>query len=831
MLPLPIDEFIPEILKKVEAHSNVILSASPGAGKTTRLPPALLKLTDKRILVLEPRRIAAMAAASRIADEQNWQLGSQVGYKIRFESQMTSDTRLVFLTEALLQKQMVADPLLSDVGIVVIDEFHERSQHVDLAVGLLKELQELSRPDLKIVVMSATLDTEPLLKYFSDSTDIQVPGRIFSLDVRKSRTAQKLRTDFSFIEFVCEQIKKSSGLVKAGEHILVFLPGVGEIERSYDSLSDWARGAGISLHKLHGSLGNEEQKAVLKPSVESKIILSTNVAESSLTIDGTRLVIDSGLARRSTLHAKTGFSKLEIARISKSSAIQRAGRAARQAPGICVQLWTEMDERSMPAHEPAEILRSDLSEALLALAAMDIRDFQNFSWFEKPPGERLQKAENFLKALGALDNENKLTHLGKEIARIPAPPRIAKLLVLAKQRNHLALAVDMAVILSERITPIHSSSGYECDLCEQVEHFRKRRSYQQERLRKSLAQNLRFDGKFPNEDLSAQDVTNIKSLLFEVYKDQLARRRNPNESKALLIGGRGVDLEPKSQVKKSEFFLALQLMEGLSNSDTKVSLACGFSREELINFEDVKNNIIEDEWVEYDSSLEKMMLKKAKSYILKGIGALPLQTPHSVAAPADKISDQLAEVAFSEQESLFKQNENLLNWLQRFAFYQRQKELDLLSDEVWLSFWQQASFGENSLKNVLSKDLVYFIESQLDSSLIKDFHQSAPEIIQVPSGSRLRINYSEESPKLEVRLQEVFGWFETPKIMLGKVPLTLVLLGPHYRPVQVTQDLASFWKNGYTEVKKDLKTRYPKHSWPDDPLTAVAQAKGRPTKA
>jgi ATP-dependent helicase HrpB len=832
MLKLPIDEFVPQILKLVQNHSNVILSASPGAGKTTRLPPELLKVTDKKVLVLEPRRIAATAAANRIAEEQGWDLGNQVGYQIRFESEFNSKTRLLFLTEALLQKKMVDDPLLTDVGIVVIDEFHERSQHVDLAIGLLKELQELSRPDLKIIVMSATLNTKPLLNYFSDSTAIEVPGKIFPLEIKKSKTAQKLRTDFSFTEFICDQIKRSIDLVKPGEHILVFLPGAGEIERCFQNLQTWAEQKSILPYRLHGSLSIEEQRAVLKPSSQSKLILSTNVAESSLTIDGTRLVIDSGLQRRSNVHAKTGYAKLEIARISKSSATQRAGRAARQAPGICLQLWTEMDERSMPAHEPAEILRTDLSDSLLTLAAMDIRDFESFSWFEKPASDRLSKATQFLKNLGALKEDQTLTDLGRRISKIPAPPRIAKLLVISQEQNCLELGIDLAVLLTERDSARNGSpqSNEECDLCAQLESFRQRRSFQSDKARKSFAQVMRFQGQLANKDLSQSEIQKIKKLLFTVFKDQLAKRRNLTDRKALLIGGRGVELDAKSNIKNSEFFLALQLIEGLSSSDTKVSLASGLSKEELLSFEEVQSNLTEQEWLEYDPDLEKMLLKKAKSFSLPGVGSLALQAPHSTPAPAHLGSEQLAAVAFKEQDWLITKNEALSYWLERFHFYQKQLDLDLLSEELWKNFWTQACFGENSFQSILAKDLVYFIESQLDSETVKDFHQACPESIVVPSGSKMKIKYSGDNPSLEVRLQEVFGWKETPKIMSSSIPLTLVLLGPHYRPVQITQDLASFWQNGYPEVRKDLRLRYPKHSWPEDPWTAIAQAKGRSTK-
>src|SRR6185312_2528919 len=330
LVSLPIDDFLPEILEKLKLHQNLIVSASPGAGKTTRLPPELLKLTDKKVLVLEPRRIAASSSADRIASERSWTLGQEVGYQVRFESRVGVDTRLIFLTEALLGRKLLTDPTLKDVGIVVLDEFHERSVHVDLALGLLKELQELERPDLKIVVMSATLDATTLKNYLPDSFVADIPGKIFPLETHLQKTGQLLQTNPQFIENVCEQARRASASLSAGHHCLVFLPGVGEIERCRERLEEFCSGQNFLLYTLHGSLSLEEQRQVLKSTTQSKIILATNIAESSLTIDGVDTVIDSGLVRQQRLDSKTGFSKLDLVRISKASATQRAGRAARQ---------------------------------------------------------------------------------------------------------------------------------------------------------------------------------------------------------------------------------------------------------------------------------------------------------------------------------------------------------------------------------------------------------------------------------------------------------------------------------------------------------------------
>jgi ATP-dependent helicase HrpB len=821
MIRLPIDSQLDSILASLKSHRNLVLSAAPGAGKTTRLPPRLLELTPKKILVLEPRRIAAVAAASRIAEEQNWKLGNEVGYQIRFDSNFSNQTRLIFLTEALLNRKIIADPDLSDVGMVVLDEFHERSQHVDLALGLLKEMQELSRPDLQIVVMSATLQADPIAQFLGDATKVQVPGQSHPLEVQYQKTAQKLQTGFEFIENVTSQIPSAMSTLRKGEHLLVFLPGVGEIERCAERLEAWTREKGHRLLKLHGSLSLEEQKEVLAPTAESKIILATNIAESSLTIDGVRAVMDSGLQRRSSIHPKTGFPSLEIARISKSSAIQRAGRAARQAPGTCFRLWSQLDELSMPVEETAEILRVDLSEALMFLASQGVRDFMGFSWFEHPAPDQIEKSQRHLKTLGALTSGHELTDLGRELLKFPLPPRLGKLLLVAQSMGIGRTGADIAALLLEK--DILGKKAYdsreECDILLRLEMLHKGSFKSVERASQQL-QKLLGAGSASRPATADQ----VRKLLLEVFSDQLCRRRKSGEPRALMIGGRGVTLEPTSQVRNSEFFVALSVMEGLSSSETRVSLACGLSKDLVVQLGKSETK----SWVEFDEKTEKFLVQSAQSVVLPGVGSLPLSDVRSQPARSEDIQDQLGEIAFEWREKIFVKNENLKNWWERFQVWLKVSEENGFSDQDLKDIFSEASFGENSLTALYEKDLVYFFESKLPQASVHRFHSECPEFLQVPSGSRIRLNYAGPNPALEVRLQEVFGWSETPKIARGKLPLTMVLLGPNYRPVQVTQDLASFWKNGYPEVRKEMRSRYPKHSWPDDPLTAPAQAKGRP---
>lgn len=825
MIALPIDSQLPAIAQALREKKNLVLSAAPGAGKTTRLPPQLLQLTDKKVLVLEPRRIAAVGAALRISEEQNWQLGQEVGYQIRFDSKVSEGTRLIFLTEALLNRKLIADPILKDVGMVVLDEFHERSQHVDLALGLLKELQELERPDLQIVVMSATLQAEPIAQFLGDCSTVQVPGQSYPLDIQYIPTAQKLRTGPEFIELVCKQAKNISLSLGGSEHLLVFLPGLGEIERCSEALNSWSHENKVRLFKMHGNLSLEEQREVLKPTTEKKIIFSTNVAESSITIDGVTAVLDSGLQRRSSINPKTGFPSLDLTRISKSSAIQRSGRAARQKPGKCLRLFSKMDELSMTDQEQPEILRTDLSEALLFLAHQGISDFQNFAWFEIPPLEVLQRAERHLICLGALNGEKKLTALGRKLISLPLPPRLGKLLLEATQLGQLQLGADLAALLLERdiLRGQDRQVHLECDLALRLEVYRaspprfpsvERASQQLQRLLGKIETRRDFD------------FSSLQKILLATFSDQLCRRRKLDDSRGLMMGGRGVVLDSHSQVRQSEFFVALSLMEGLSASETRVGLASGFCSEAILAH--FQKQITDRSWVEFDQDTQKVLKKNSRVLTLPLIGDLALENERTSPASKEDSQQHLPEIAAKALPLIKEKNKGLKQWLERFEFFKKYfPQGTEISEETWKEIMTEACYGENSLTNLFSKDFVYFVESKLDPSVLTKFHKGCPISFTVPSGSQIPVNYSGSNPSLEVRLQEIFGWNQTPEIMEKTVPLTLTLLGPNYRPVQVTQDLASFWKTAYVEVKKEMKSRYPKHSWPDDPLTAIPQAKGR----
>jgi ATP-dependent helicase HrpB len=846
---LPIDEFIPGIIEKFKSESNLVITAAPGAGKTTRLPPALMKACTGKVIVLEPRRMAAIAAAHRIAEENGWQVGGpEVGYQVRFANKTSAATRLIFMTEALLARQLMTDPELSGVDLVILDEFHERSLHVDLALGLLRELQELGR-DIKLLVMSATLEAEKIAEYLGGCSSISVPGKLFPLDVRYQKSTQSLQTMHSFYDSLVTTVREAAAA--STRNILVFLPGVGEIERAREVLSVWADSRGIEVIPLHGSLALEDQRAALQASSRQRIILSTNIAESSVTLDGVDTVIDTGLSKNMRQDLRTGFSRLELGRISLSSATQRAGRAARQFPGVCYRMWNKMDELSFVKSDIAEIHRVDLTESLLFLAAQGVSDFQSFMWYEKPAALAIEKASEYLRIAGALNSDNVITELGRKLLLFPLPVRLAKLMLVGMELGARELAADMAALLQERDflrkDSISSFLGdkFECDVTARLEVLRafassgkapREASYfavqtvaQASRQILEISKKIKVDVK-----PTPQGTSLVKEILLRAFTDRLCRRRGSSE-RALMVGGRGVKIQPTSLVLDSEFFVALTGVEGSSDAETLVSLASGFDKNFVLNV--FGPQVVREQDVVFIEEKGQFFKREFKSVL-----GLPLDEPSLLPASREEVAERLPSILAGRLDAVLKANEGLALWFERLKFLE--VNLSKAPEDVRAAFnktvsasaraslvleaFGQACMGEKSMDAVVAKDLVFFFESVFPSEVVSALREELPGKLDVPSGSRIRVIYPEDKPPyLEVRIQEIFGWLATPTVFWGKFPVTLHLLGPNFRPVQVTSNLESFWKTGYAEVRKELRIKYPKHQWPEDPADGVAEAKGR----
>jgi ATP-dependent helicase HrpB len=816
--PLPIDPLLPEIVDAVRAHACVILTATPGAGKTTRLPPELLNAVAGKVLVLEPRRMAAVAAASRIAEERGWNVGREVGYQVRFESKTSSATRLNFVTDALALRMLIDDSELQEVDLVVIDEFHERNLNQDLMLGCLRELQELGR-GIKILVMSATLDTARLRRFLPGSFDIDVPGKVYPLEVRNFAGNTRVATDPEFFDRICDAVVE--GVRGGAGDILVFLPGVGEIARARDRLEEKRLGREIQV--LHGSLALNEQQRVLRKSSSPRVILATNVAEASVTVDGVDYVVDSGLAKVLQTNAKTGFSQLELSRISEFNARQRAGRAARQKAGVCVRLWSAFEESAMEVEPSPECHRVDLSQALLLLGHLGVSDFSGFAWFDPPPSQLMAMAVRSLKWLGAIDSEQRLTELGRKLIRYPLPPRLGALMVLGEA--HKPLAARLAALLSERDL-LDRGGGpttlLECDLLLRLEMLEDFESGKARHLGARAQGVLDVAKQLGGGRLDKIDAKLERRLLLFSQRDRLCRRRGKSE-RALMVGGRGVKLSPDSQVKNSEFFVALHGIDFPGQPDTTISQACGLSKEFILEMLGSEVKVRED--VHFDEDKEKFFMRRGRF-----IDDLPIEEPSLTPIDPAQIGEKLVEVLLAKWDWLIEKNESLRLWLDRVCFLSRyEKEFaEILGEDFRRQVLEMAAFGKTGLAQVAEQDFSSFIETVLGRDLVRKIEGLVPTHYLAPSGFKQKIDYSEgHSAFVDVRLQEMFSQLETPKILGGRLPLTFRLLGPNYRPVQVTSDLASFWRNGYLEVRKDLRARYPKHSWPEDPKTAKPEAKGR----
>jgi ATP-dependent helicase HrpB len=859
MTPLPIDSVLPEIVETVRRHRALVLVAPPGSGKTTRVPPALLEAgllapEHPAVVVLQPRRVAARAAAARIAEERGWAIGGEVGYQIRFEKRVGPRTRLRVETEGILNRQLVVDPFLTGVGAVILDEFHERSLHTDVALALLKEVRDSVRDDLILVVMSATLDAAPVARFLGSCPVIRAAGRAYpvSVDYRPNVRPASAGSVAGAVEEVITRADDEGG------HVLVFLPGAEEIRRAAATLAPLAGRAGFDVVPLHGSLSGDEQDRALRPSMRRKVILATNIAETSLTIDGVRTVIDTGLARLASYDPTRGLDRLELGRISKASAEQRAGRAGRTGPGRCVRLWAERAQRGLVDADPPEVARVDLTSTVLVLHAWGASDPARFAWFEPPSADRLDAAERWLVMIGALgEHDHKLTALGRSLLDVPAHPRIARLLTAAAADGHARAGAALAAILSEKDIvvsgpehagaaagayrrPAPSSRGdsdllARLDLLAEAERQRcaaglRARGIDPHGARRVVRARddfLRIARRLPGGRTDVRNEPDDDLLLRWVllaYPDRVVRRRG-HEATGVMVGGRGVRLEATSVVRDPEFFLALDPREDRRGGtlEARVRIA---SAVRIEWFEELfPESLRRERSVDFDEERQRAVAVTSLWY-----RDLLLREDRNAMVDAAEASRALADALRGRAAAFVAANETAAAWLARLELLRRaMPELawPTFDDELLGAVVADACAGRRSVGDVRAVSLVPLLRGRLTHALARTLDEQAPEALTVPSGSRIRLTYEAgRPPVLAARLQELFGWTDTPRLAGGRVGVVVHLLGPNFRPVQVTDDLRSFWASTYFQVRKDLRARYPRHAWPDDPLTARPESKG-----
>ena len=802
-MDLPVDRIIPQLSGALAEGPCALLVAEPGAGKTTRVPLKLLDaswLKGQKIVMLEPRRLAARNAAHRMAGTLGEDVGGTVGYTVRLERRVSARTRIEVVTEGILTRRLQTDPELSGVGLLIFDEFHERSLDADLGLAMALDIQRGLRDDLKILVMSATLDAARVSAHLGGAPVIDAPGRVFPVETRYLDKAQRQTISADAARAVHRALEETD------KSILVFLPGEAEIRRTEDALNGPALPRGTVVRPLYGAMSFAEQDAAIRPSPpgERKIVLATTIAETSLTIDGIGAVIDSGFKRSPRFDPATGMTALETIRVSLASADQRRGRAGRLGPGVGYRLWPEAETRALKPHDEPEIFVADLAPLVLELAAWGVTEPKSLPWLDPPPAAPFTQAQDLLTRLEALDAEGKITALGRAMVKLPLHPRLAHMVV----RGESALAVDLAALLSER-------DGLPRDIGVDITaRLSALRGGARDRIRQTARQIRQIAG--IGADTQAEVSAGV--LVAFAFPDRIAQRRG-GDRRYRLSGGGGAIL-PEHDALMREDFLAVATTDGAAG-DQKIFLAAPLSLKEIE--ENFGSQIEAKDGVFWDSRAKAVSAAKSRR-----LGALVLEEKPSQNADPTLIAEAmtagvaemgLAALPWSDGAKALKARVRFLRRLYPEAGWPD------LSDEALaasLADWLMPYLAGISRKAHLDRlDMHQIIQAMIPYELARQMDRLAPVRIEVPSGADVRIDYETEGdPVLRVRLQEMFGLAKTPAIAEGRSPLRIELLSPAGRPLAVTQSLETFWTNGYPSVRSDMRGRYPKHSWPEDPLNA-----------
>jgi ATP-dependent helicase HrpB len=826
MAALPIEEVLPELRAQLASRRAVVLQAPPGAGKTTMVPLALLDapwLAGRSIVILEPRRLAARAAAMRMSQLRGEGVGETVGYRIRFESKVSARTRIEVLTEGILTRRLQGDPELKGVGLVIFDEFHERHLHADLALALCLDCQRGLREDLKILVMSATLDGAAISRLLENAPIVASTGRSYPVDIRY----QPRDPQGSLPPIVAEAVVRALG--ESDGDALAFLPGAWEIRRTQELLQE-RLGDAVDILPLYGDLPWEAQDRAIRPgSTRRKIVLATPIAETSLTIEGVRVVVDAGFARVPQFDPGSGLSRLTTVRVSRASADQRAGRAGRTAPGVCYRLWGESTQRGLVPQSAPEIRTADLAPLTLELSAWGVSDVNSLSWLDPPPAPALAQARKLLTELDALDAEGRLTDAGQAMVALPLHPRLAHMLYYARTLGMGDLACDVAALLSERDV-LASNARRSVDFGARLDALRafrdrgragvqalgadvnacQRVSQAADQYRRLLR--LAADRHDPSID-------RVGLLLALAYPDRVALARDKSSGRYLLASGRGARLREDEMRLRAPCIVAASL--DAREEEGLIYLAAPLDEADLRRH--FAGHIRVEDRVRWDSPKQVVVAQREELF-----GALILESKPLPKAAPERVRDAMLEGIRRLGIEALPWSPELRQWQARVLCLREwcpEEGLPDVSDgalleslEQWLAPFLDGITRRDHLSRI---DLGAALNALLEWKQARRLDEGAPTHIEVPSGSRLRLEYAPgQSPVLAVKLQEMFGSADTPRVAWGRVPVTLHLLSPARRPIQVTQDLRGFWDRTYSEVKKELKGRYPKHPWPDDPWNA-----------
>ena len=809
--PLPIDAVVPEICHKLATGAALVLVAPPGAGKTTRVPLALLDqpwLKGKKIILLEPRRLAARAAAERMASATGGDVGGTIGLRVRLGSKISAQTRIEVVTEGVFARMILDDPELSGIGLVIFDEFHERSLDADLGLALAIDAQQGLREDLRILVMSATLDGARVAKLLGNAPVVTSEGRAFAVETRYAGRDVRERIEDGMARIILRALAEETG------SILAFLPGQGEVTRLAEALAGRIRDPAVQIAPLFGTMDRAAQDMSVSPCPPGrrKIVLATSIAETSLTIEGVRVVVDSGLARVPRYEPDLGITRLETVRVSRAAADQRRGRAGRTEPGVCYRLWEAAATGALDAFSAPEILSADLAGLVLDMAAWGVRDLAQMAWLDPPPAPSVKEARGLLRDLQALDSDNAITAAGQAIRALALPPRLARMVIEAGRTGEAALAADMAAVMVER-----GLGGDGCDIGERVERFRHDRSQRAQEARRLARQ----WSAAPRD----ADVSGCARLLALAFPERLAKARGkPGEF--LMANGRAAALEPHLPLARSPC-LAIGEIAGRAGG-ARILLAAALDLEELLEVAGERVELLEE--TAFDS---KTLALRARR--IQKLGAVTLSEQTLPVQPGEGAARVLARGLAGPGIGRLGLSKAQNQWRDRVMFLRRAEGeawpdvSDRALEETAQDWLAPFIASRTSLTAIQPDEIDAALKALLPWELSRRLEAEAPTHFGTPAGSSIALDYEAEGgPVLAVRVQELFGLSQHPALAGGKVALTLHLLSPAHRPIQITRDLPGFWRGSWAAVKTEMKGRYPRHVWPDDPAAALPTARAKP---